>query len=337
MVDLLYVQDYLRRVPSSPLVLVTSRSFSSGDLDLAGELQAAGCRIVTGPSTHELDALRPLLADATAWIAGTGPVRAGHLDAAPGLQLVARYGVGVDAVDLEAAAARGVLVTNTPGANTGAVADHAVALLLAALRDVPQGDRGVRAGRWAVHRTRELGALTVGIVGLGRIGRAVAARLGGFGSTLLGFDPWVPPGELERLGIEGVGLDALAARSDVISLHAPGEEVVVDEHFLALVRPDLVLVNTARATLVDEPALATALRAGRLRRYASDVLGAEAGDHANPLLADDLRDRTVFTPHSAAQTVQAVDGMGRGAVDAVLAHLAGDQPPNLVPLPGGPR
>ena len=324
-------------VPPSPLVLVTSRSFSTGDLDLAGELTAAGCRIVTGPSSHHLDVLEPLLADATAWIAGTGPVTAAHLDAAPGLRIVARYGVGVEAVDLAAAAERGVLVTNTPGANTGAVADHALALVLAALRDVAAGDRGVRAGRWAVQRTRELGALTVGIVGLGRIGRAVAARFSGFGSTLLGFDPWVRPADLQPLGIESVDLDTLARRSDVISLHAPGEEVVVDARLLDLVRPDLVLVNTARATLVDEAALATALRAGRLRRYASDVLGSEAGAQANPLLADDLLDRTLFTPHSAAQTVQAVDGMGRGAVDAVLAHLRGERPPNLVPLPGGPR
>jgi D-3-phosphoglycerate dehydrogenase len=337
LVDLLSVQDYVLGVPPSPLVLVTSRSFSTGDLDLAGELAAAGCRIVTGPSSHDLDVLRPLLADVTAWIAGTGPVTAAHLDAAPGLRIVARYGVGVEAVDLAAAAERGVLVTNTPGANTGAVADHALALVLAALRDVPAGDRGVRAGRWAVQRTRELGALTVGVVGLGRIGRAVAARFSGFGSTLLGFDPWVRPADLQPLGIESVDLDTLARRSDVISLHAPGEEVVVDARLLELVRPDLVLVNTARATLVDEAALATALRAGRLRRYASDVLGSEAGAQANPLLADDLLDRTLFTPHSAAQTVQAVDGMGRGAVDAVLAQLRGERPPNLVPLPGGPR
>ena len=322
---------------SSPLVLVTSRSFSTGDLDLAGELAVAGCRIATGPSNHDLDPLRPLLAEATAWIAGTGPVTAAHLDAAPGLQIVARYGVGVEAVDLAAAAERGVLVTNTPGANTGAVADHAVTLVLAALRDVAAGDRGVRAGRWTVQRTRELGALTVGIVGLGRIGRAVASRFRGFGSTLLGFDPWVRPADLEPLGIAAVDLETLARRSDVISLHAPGEQTLVDEGLLSVVRPGLILVNTARATLVDETALAAALRAGRLRRYASDVLGSEAGAQANPLLADDLQDRTVFTPHSAAQTVEAVDGMGRGAVDAVLAHLGGERPPNLVPPPEGPR
>jgi D-3-phosphoglycerate dehydrogenase len=324
-------------VPTSSVVLVTSRSFSSGDLDVARELEDAGCQIVRGPSDHDLAALRPSLARATAWIAGTGPVTAAHLDAAPGLRLVARYGVGTEAVDLTAAARRGVLVTNTPGANSGAVADHAVALMLAALRDVVQGDRGVRAGSWKVRRTRQLGQLTVGILGLGRVGLGVAARLSGFGSTLLGHDPWVPTDALDRVGVRPVGLDELARASDVLTLHAPGEEAVVDERFLTLTKPDLLLVNSARATLVDEAAVAAALRAGRLRAYASDVLGTEAGSEDNPLLADDLRDRTLFTPHAGAQTIEAVDQMGRGAVDAVLALLRGEQPPNLVPLPQGVR
>ena len=321
------------------VVLVTSRSFSSGDLDLAGELTASGATIVTGPSDHDLDVLRPLLASASAWVAGTGPVTAAHLDAAPGLRIVARYGVGTESVDLTAATARGVLVTNTPGANSGAVADLAVALVLASLRDVVPGDRGVRAGRWDVRRTRELGGLTVGIVGLGRIGRGVAERLAGFGCPLLGHDPWVQPAELERLGIEGVTLDELAARSDVVSLHAPGDAVLVDAAFLGRTRPGLILVNTARAALVDEAAVSEALRAGRLGAYASDVLASEAGTHASPLLAEDLADRTLFTPHAGAQTVEAVDQMGRGAVHAVLALLRGEQPQNLVrpptPAPGG--
>ena len=314
-------------------MLVTSRSFSTGDLDLAAELTDAGCVITTGPPDHDLAALRPLLASATSWIAGAGPVTADHLDAAPLLQIVARYGVGVEAVDLAAAAHRGVLVTNTPGANSGAVADLAVALMLAALRDVTAGDRGVRTGQWAVRRTRELGQLTVGIVGLGRIGRGVATRLSGFGSTILGHDPWVPVDELERLGIEGVDLPELARRSDVITLHAPGDAVLVDADFLGRTRSTLILVNTARASLVDEAAVADALRAGRLRTYATDVLGSESGRHDSPLLAADLADRTLFTPHAGAQTVEAVDQMGRGAVDAVRAHLRGEQPPNLVRRP----
>jgi len=110
---------------TSPVVLVTSRSFSSGDVDARGQLEAVGARVVTGTPDHDLDTLRPMLSTAVAWIAGTGPVTAAHLDAAPQLRLVARYGVGVDAVDLAAAARHDVVVTNTPGANSGAVADHA--------------------------------------------------------------------------------------------------------------------------------------------------------------------------------------------------------------------
>lgn len=175
---------------TQPTVLVTSRSFSSGDLDARGQLESAGVRVVLGPADHDLETVRPLLAEVLAWIAGAGPVTADHLDAAPRLRLVARYGVGVEAVDLSYADQRGVMVTNTPGANSGAVAEHAMALMLSALRHVTAGDRRVRRGDWQVQRTRELGSLTVGIVGVGRIGRGVADRLSGFGSTVLGYDPW---------------------------------------------------------------------------------------------------------------------------------------------------
>ncbi len=318
------------------IALVTSRSFSTGELDLEAELTDAGYRVERGPSDHDLTKLQPLLARAEAWIAGTGPVSEAHLDAAPGLRVLARYGVGTDAVDLAAAARRHIVVSNTPGANTGAVADHTVALILAALRDVSAGDRGVRAGDWTVRRTRELGELSVGIVGLGRIGRAVATRLGGFGSPLLGFDPYVGEDEITALGVEPVGLSELARRSDVVTLHLPAAAVVVDAGFLALLRPSAILVNTARAGLVDEAAVARALRADRLHYYATDVLGSETAvddPKEHPLLAADLRGATVFTPHAAAQTVEAVDRMGRGAVDAVLAVRRGEPPPHLVALP----
>lgn len=156
------------------MVLVTGRSFSAGDLDLTAELAAAGVEVQTGPTDHNLDALHPLLDTARAWIAGAGPITAEHLDAAPHLELVARYGVGVDAVDLAAAARRGVRVTNTPGANTAAVADHTVALMLAVLRDVAAGDRGVRAGHGGVRRTRQLASSAGRRSGSWDWGRSVA-------------------------------------------------------------------------------------------------------------------------------------------------------------------
>jgi D-3-phosphoglycerate dehydrogenase len=319
-----------RMTPKS-VVMVTSRSFSTGDVNVRADLESVGANVVTAPSDHNLNALRPVLAETVAWIAGTGPITAEHLAAAPKLRVIARYGVGVDAVDLEAAARHQVMVTNTPGANTGAVADHTLALMLAALRDVTAGDRGVRSGNWQVNRTRELSSLTIGIVGLGRIGRGVATRLSGYGGVILGHDPWVSDAQARTAGIEPVGLDELAARCDIVTLHAPGDQILVNGPWLARARPGLILVNTARANLVDEPALAQALRSGAVRRYAADSLSTETGHGGgSPLLAADLIDKTIFTPHSAAQTVQAVDGMGIGAAAAVLAVLRGETPPNLV-------
>ena len=314
----------------SATVLVTSRSFSSGELDLVAELGAAGLTAVFGDHEHDLSRLAPILAQAVGWIAGSGQVTAAHLNAAPHMRIIARYGVGVDAVDLTAAAELGIVVTNSPGANTAAVADHALALMLGVLRDLAVGDRRVRAGDWRVERTRQLGDLVVGIVGVGRIGRAVAARLGGFGSRMLGHDTGVSPAELTSLGIEPVSLAELARESDIVTLHIPGERVLVDAAFLRQLKPRCMLINTARATLVDEAAVASALQSGTLRRYAADTLGSESAMTGNPLLTEPLADRTLFTPHAAAQTVEAVDRMGRGAVDAVLAVLRDEMPPNVV-------
>ncbi|WP_210651562.1 NAD(P)-dependent oxidoreductase [Nocardioides sp. SYSU D00065] len=314
-------------------VLVTSRSFSSGDWDGRAALEQAGVRILTGSPDHDLARLGPELAEVEAWIAGTGPVTAAHLDAAPLLRLVARYGVGVDAVDLEAARTHGVAVTNTPGANSAAVADHALGLLLAALRSVAQGDRRVRSGDWRVDRTREISSLCVGIVGAGRIGRGFAERLMRLGATVLAHDPWVDPVSLRAAGMEPAALWELAERCDAVSLHAPGDDVVVDAAWLAAVRRRPIVVNTARARLVDEAAMAAALTEGRVRAFAADTLATESGGSASPLLDPSLTDRTVFTPHAAAQTVEAVDAMTRGVVDAVLAWVQDVELPHVVVAP----
>jgi D-3-phosphoglycerate dehydrogenase / 2-oxoglutarate reductase len=319
---------------SSPSVLVTSRSFSSGDLDLRAELEAAGAEVIIGAADHDLEKLRVGLARASAWIAGASPITTAHLDAAPQLRLIARYGVGVDAVDLAAAAARAITVTNTPGANTGAVADQTLALMLALLRQVIAGDQRVRAGEWRVQRSRELHELTVGILGAGRIGRQVARRLAGFGSRLLAHDPWLSDAELSGAGMQSVSLAELASRSDIVSLHAPGDNTIIDAAWLAAARPGMLLVNTARAALVDEWAVAAALADGRLAGYAADVLTTESNpSQLSPLLDPSLADRTLFTPHSAAHTVAAVDSMGRAATDAVLAFLQGRRPRNVVIAP----
>ena len=322
----------------SGTVLVTSRSFSSGGIDLVGRLESAGLTVVRGAPTHDLVALRPMLHDAVAWIAGTGPVTHEHLAAAPALRVVARYGTGVDAVDLTAAARAGVVVTNTPGANSEAVAEHAVALLFAVLRGVPAGDRRVRVDDWSVSRGRQLAGSAAGVVGFGRIGRGVVRRLLALECQVLVHDPYVPEDDVLAAGARPATLEELCRTAQVVSLHAPGGAVVVDAAWLSRCPAEQVVVNTARADLVDEPAVAGALRDGRLAGYAADTLAAEAGtDTASPLLAADLADRVVVTPHLGAQTREAVDTMGTLVVDDVLAVLVGRAPAHPVTTPPGAR
>lgn len=299
------------------VVLVTSRSFGSGSPEPERRLRAAGLAVERAPSDHDLDRLRPALRRAVAWVAGTGEISASHLDAAPGLRVIARYGVGVEAVDLDAAAARRVRVTNTPGANTESVADHTLALLLALLRGVAGAD-GEAGATPRPPEAREVSALTFGLVGLGRIGDAVARRLLGFGARVLAHDPGVreAPDGLDAVALRD--LPGLLTDSDVLSLHRPGGETVVDAALLERVRDRALLVNTARDDLVDERAVAEALRTGRLGGYAADV-----GDQEGPL-AD--APNVLMTRHVASHTVEAIDRMGSMAAEEVLRALA-DEPP----------
>ena len=305
-------------------VVVTARGFGAGRSDPIGALRAAGLEVVEGDLEHDLEALRAPLASAEGWIAGTWPVTAAHLDLAPRLRVLARHGTGTDAVDVAAATARGVVVTNTPGANAEAVADHALALMLAALRHVVAADAGVRNGDWATRRGRELGELTVGVVGFGRVGRGVVRRAAaGFGARVLAHDPYIDEVMIRAGGAEPVPLLALAEHADVVSLHLPGGgRPVVDAALLARMKPDAVLVNTARGSLVDEPAVAAALTAGRLGAAAVDVL-AEEPPRSSPLLS---APRVIVTPHIAAQTSGAADRMGMESVREVIRVLGGEPP-----------
>lgn len=268
-----------------------------------------------GPADHDPDALAPLLAHAVAWIAGTGPVTEEHLRLAPDLRIVARCGMGVDAVDLDAARHRAVVVTNTPEANAVAVAEHAVALMLACLRRVVSGDRQVRAGRWPAMRGRELGACIVGVVGFGTVGWRVAALVRGFGATVAAHDPFVDAADAPLLPF-----DALLERADVVTLHCPpAAGPLIDSAALGRMRRDAVLINTARASLLDEDAVAGALERGDIVALGADVLAGRGGPDADgapsPLLT---APRTVLTPHCAAQTDQAIDRMGQAAAAEVI-------------------
>ncbi|MDX6645756.1 MAG: glyoxylate reductase [Miltoncostaeaceae bacterium] len=257
------------------------------------------------------------------------------LDARPELRFVANFGVGHDNVDVDAATARGVLVTNTPGVLSEAVADHCVALVLAAARRVVEGDRLTRAGGWTGFSTDlllgiDLSGATVGLVGLGRIGTAVARRLVlGFGMRGLYAGRSARPQLEAELGLRRAELHELLARSDVVTLHLPLTEQtrgLIGARELAAMREGAVLVNVARGPIVDEPALLEALRDGRIRA-GLDVFDHEPLPPGHPLLA---LETAVLTPHIASAGRRSRAAMAALAVHNLLEMLAGRRPPNLV-------
>ncbi len=254
-------------------------------------------------------------------------VTAEVLAAAPRLQVVGRAGTGVDNIDVEAATRHGVIVLNAPEANTVAVAEHTLALMLALARHIPEANAGLHAGHWEKKRLMgsELQDKTLGLVGLGRVGGAVAGRAGAFGMHLLAYDPFVAPERAAQMGVELMALEELLARADYISLHVPGGERtrnIIDAAALARVKPGACLVNCARGDLVDEDALCAALHSGRLAGAALDVFCAE------PCVSNALRacPNLLLTPHLGASTAEAQNGAGIQVARQVLDVLEGRPP-----------
>ncbi len=310
-------------------VLVTRR-LPDGGID---PLIAAGHEVVTRdddrPFTHdelveaaaEVDAIVCLLTD---------PIDAAVLDAgAPRLKVVATVAVGYDNVDVRAAAAAGVAVCNTPGVLDETTADLAFLLILAAARLASHAEAELRSGRWKgwdinQFLGQDVHGATLGLVGFGRIGRAVGRRADGFGMEVLHHtrhDTGVPGWRTD--------LDALLADSDIVSLHVPlGDATrhLIDDRRLRLMRPTAVLVNTARGPVVDEEALAVALEEGRLFAAGLDVYEREPEVHPRLLAAP----RTVLLPHLGSASVATRTRMAQLACEGAVAVLAGERPPNLV-------
>ena len=256
------------------------------------------------------------------------------LDAAgPDLAIVANYAVGFDNIDVAACSRRGVLVSNTPDVLTETTADLTWALMLAAARRVAEGDRFLRTGQpWIWGPEMMLGqdvyGKVLGIVGFGRIGRAVARRGAGFGMRVLYHDPAVSPSDAGR-GVEAAELDELLAAADFVALHVnltPDTRHLIDAGRLARMKPSAVLVNAARGPIIDESALAEALATGQIFAAGLDVFEREPEVH--PRLRESPR--AVLVPHLGSATVETRDAMGMLAVDNVLAALDGKRPPTLL-------
>ncbi len=307
-------------------VLVASRSFGKNCPGTLDQMKAAGCVFLPGfdkaPTEEQLIAR---IADADALVSGTEPVTANVLAAAPRLKLIAKHGVGTDNIDLAAAKQRGVPVAVAGPAMVDSVADLALGLLLACARKIPQGNANVKAGQWDRFVGPEMRGKTLGIVGLGQIGKAVARRAKGFGLELIAFDAFLDASFAASWGVRHASFDELLAQSDFITIHAPLTPETRNLFGAAQfnrMKPAAFLINLARGELVDEAALCDALKSKRIAGAASDVFVKEPPG-ASPLLA---LDNFIAMPHCGGQTTEALRRMGEITGENILRVLRGEKP-----------
>ena len=303
-------------------ILSTPRSYGKNMPELFEQLESAGYEVIrnTTGGILEKDQMKSLIADCAGIIVGVDPLDAEVLSCAPKLRAIAKYGVGVDNIDMDYCKAHGIKVSRTVGANSEAVADYAVALMLAVARKVPMIDRKCRQLNWGKITTRDVSHATLGLFGLGAIGRHVAKRAQGFGMKVMAYDPYWPEAFARENNIEKADAETIFKNADFISLHLPlmpETEGFVGAEQLAMMKPTAILINTARGGLVDERALLKALQENRI--YGA---GLDAFAHEPP--EDDAwfgLDNVVLGSHCAASTTGATENMGRMATDNLLRDL----------------
>ena len=240
------------------------------------------------------------------------------------VKCISRYGIGYDRVDLKACSRKGIKVTNTPGANATAVCELAFGLMLCAARDIPRLHRAVEAGDWPRSTGSELAGKTLGIVGLGAIGKKLALRALAFEMTVVAYDPYFDEAFASAHGIKKLELDELLKTSDVMSLHVPLTDAtrhIINAERIASMKKGAIIINTARGGLIDEAACAEALVAGKLGGLGLDAFEQE------PLLESPLKGlpNVIFTPHTGAHTAEAVSNMGIMAVQNLIDVLSGKE------------
>jgi D-3-phosphoglycerate dehydrogenase len=316
---------------STPIVLIAEELSPAGIAQLESGFEI---RHADGADRAQL---LPALAEADAVIIRSATtIDAEALEHAPRLRVVARAGIGLDNVDVAAATRAGVMVVNAPTSNIVSAAEHAIALLLALARNVPQAMASLRSGQWkrAPFTGVEMQGKVAGLLGLGKIGVLVAQRLAAFGMTVIAYDPYVAAARGAQLGVRLVSLEELLAESDVISVHLPknAETVgIIADRQLHMVKPGVLIVNAARGGIVDEAALASALVDGRVAGAALDVYATEPCTDS-PLFG---LPNVVVTPHLGASTHEAQEKAGTQVARSVRLALAGEFVPDAVNVQGG--
>lgn len=292
-------------------------------------IESAGLRLVSGPASPEpASSIEALVREhrpagiLTCW----AQVSAQAIEAAPDLKIVARLGVGLDNIAVEAATARGVPVTNVPDYCVEEVSDHAIGFALAWTRGLVHFDREVRAGRWVPSdaRLRRLASLTCGLIGYGRIGRATARKFAAFGCRVLAHDPFMPA---NADGVEAASLEDLLAQSDIVVVHAPltdDTHHLIDRNRIALMKAGGLLINVSRGAIVNTEAVVEALRCGQLSAAALDVI--ESEPTVPPALLH--QPGAMLTPHVAFSSDASLLELRRRAAEEVVRVLRGDAPLN---------
>lgn len=305
-------------------VLVTPRSFALTSPEPIQMLEEAGCQLVRLERPPDGVVTPAIMAEAIqemqAMIIGIEPLNRSVLEQVQGLRVISKYGVGMDNIDVEAVRSRDILLGWTPGANSNAVAELTLGLMLALARRIPLADQALRTGHFERVRGMELRGKVLGVIGLGRIGGLVAKAAICLGMQVLAYDPFIGQPPFPEINL--VDLTLLYQQADVISLHLPLNEQtrhMIDAKALRSIKPGALLINTARGGIVDEQALYEAIQSGKLGGAAIDCFGQEPATDS-PLL--ELK-QVIGTPHIASHTQEASEAMGRMAAENVIAGLQG--------------
>lgn len=275
------------------------------------------------------DELIPLLKDCDGYIAGLDSITERVLDSCPKLKVISRYGAGYDRVDLRAAKKHQITVTNTPGVNAQAVGELAFGLILCSARKIASLDNQLRSGRWVRSTGIELFGKTLGIVGLGAIGKVVANCAKGFGMDVMAYDPFIDTGYCQKQEIRSVTIDELIRRSNIITLHLPlnaDTMHLINAERISEMQDGAIIVNASRGGIIDEEAAYQALKSGKLGGLGLDAFETEPPE-ASPLF--ELPNVTV-TPHTGAHTKEATENMANTAVKNLIDVLSGRECPNVI-------
>ena len=311
-------------------VLITAGVFTKLNRDGVECLEAAGLTVKLPVQPLTPETLVAELQGCVAVVAGMERYTDEVFAACPDLKVVARWGIGYDSIDVDAATRHGVMVLNTPGVVTEAVADMTFALMLGLARRLPSGDRAVRAGQWPTIFSGQVFGKTLGVIGLGQIGQAVVRRARGFDMRILGYDPFCEEGLCGRLSIEQPPLEQLLAESDFVTLHCtmcPETRHLINDERLRPIKPTPYLINAGRGGLVDQAALTVALREGWIAGAGLDVLDKEPPDPNDPLLQ---LENVVFMPHVSSFTFDTVAKVNERVCMNVSQALSGQRPQFIV-------